>query len=399
MPKKPTVEQVHEALTGVLDPEIGKPITELDMVKQVTIDGSNVIVEVLLTVAGCPLKDRIIRDVTAAVQPLDGVKRVEVVLGVMTEEQRQAMVNKLRSGQPQQAERPIAFWQDENKTTRAILVASGKGGVGKSSVTANLAVALAQQGFKVGVVDVDVYGFSQPGMLGVAGRPTTFNGMALPLEGHGVKVMSMGFLVDKATPVVWRGPMLHKLVQQFLADVYWGDLDFILVDMPPGTGDVSISIAQYLPGAEMIVVTTPQEAAASVAARAGRMTEQVNLKVLGVVENMSYFVCPDCNERHHIFGTGGGEELAQSLDAELLGKIPIDQRLREGSDEGKPIVLTEPDSPAGAAIIEIAKAIAKKGPSLVGKRLPLAMGTPGAGPAHGHAGHDHAGQGHEGHGH
>jgi ATP-binding protein involved in chromosome partitioning len=379
----PTEQQIYDALTTVMDPEIHKPITELDMVKTITIDGPNVIVEVLLTVAGCPMKDRLTKDVTAAVSPLEGIGRVEVVLGVMTEEQRQAMVAKLRSGQPQAQERPVAFWQSGTQT-RAILVASGKGGVGKSSVTANLGVALAQLGYKVGIVDVDVYGFSQPRMLGAAGRPTAFDGMALPLEAHGVRVISMGFLVPDEQPMIWRGPMLHKIVQQFLADVYWGDVEYVLVDMPPGTGDVSISIAQYLPGAEMLLVTTPQEAAAKVAARAGKMTEQVNLQVLGVVENMSYFLCPSCGDKHRIFGEGGGKTLADDLGVPLLGEIPIDERLREGADEGKPVVVTEPDSPAAAAIIEIAKSIAKQGPSLKGKRLPV-LGMSGAGSGHQHS--------------
>jgi ATP-binding protein involved in chromosome partitioning len=381
----PTRDEVLTALQSVLDPEIGKPITELDMVKNVTVDGGNVIVEVLLTVAGCPLKDKITRDVTNAVQPLDGVSHVEVVLGVMTDDQRQSMVAKLRAGQPKGADRPIAFWQ-EGSTTRAILVASGKGGVGKSSLTANLAVSLAQQGYKVGVVDVDVWGFSQARMLGVHGRPTAFEGMALPLEGHGVKVISMGFLVPDEQPVIWRGPMLHKIVNQFLADVYWGDVDFILADLPPGTGDVLISIAQYLPGAELLIVTTPQDAAAKVAARAGKSTDQVNLRLLGVVENMSYFECPSCSDKHRIFGEGGGKQLAESLGTKLLAEVPIDLGLREGADEGKPIVITNPDSPAAKAIRDLAKTIGGSGPSLVGKRLPLAV-TPGA-PAGGHA-HQH----------
>jgi ATP-binding protein involved in chromosome partitioning len=295
------------------------------------------------------------------------------------------MVAKLRAGQPQAQERPVAFWQ-QGTQTRAILVASGKGGVGKSSVTANLGVALAQLGYKVGIVDVDVYGFSQPRMLGAAGRPTAFDGMALPLEAHGVRVISMGFLVPDEQPMIWRGPMLHKIVQQFLADVYWGDVEYVLVDMPPGTGDVSISIAQYLPGAEMLIVTTPQEAASKVAARAGKMTEQVNLQVLGVVENMSYFLCPSCGEKHRIFGEGGGKALASDLGVPLLGEIPIDERLREGADEGKPIVVTEPDSPAAVAITEIAKQISKGGPSLKGKRLPV-LGMTGGGGGHQH--HQH----------
>ena len=391
----PTEAQVLEALSSVLDPEIGKPITELDMVKSVTIADGNVLVEVLLTVPGCPLKDRITRDVTDAVQPLEGVRAVQVHMGVMTEEQRQAMVTRLRAGQPQGQHRPIAFWGEDQKT-RAILVASGKGGVGKSSITANLAVGLAQLGYKVGVVDCDVWGFSIPRMLGVSGRPTAFNGMMLPLEAHGVKVISMGFFVPDDTPVIWRGPMLHKAIQQFLADVYWGDLDFVLADLPPGTGDVSISIAQFLPGADMLVVTTPQETAQKVAARAGRMTEQVNLRIIGVVENMSYFVCPACDAEHHIFGEGGGEQLAETLDTELLGKILLQETLRKGADGGVPLILSEPDSPAGVALTEVAKKLSKFAPSMVGKRLPLfaGPGAAGAGGHAGHAGHDHAGHNH-----
>ncbi|MBI4729112.1 MAG: Mrp/NBP35 family ATP-binding protein [Acidobacteria bacterium] len=366
-----TREQVLEALSGVADPEIGRPITELDMVRDVQIHKGVVTVEMLLTVPGCPLKDRITRDVTAALMPLEGVREVKVVLGTMSEEQRRALVTRLRSGQAREEERPIAFW-GEGTRTKAILVASGKGGVGKSSVTSNLAVAIARLGFKVGVVDCDVWGFSIPRMMGAAGRPVVVDHMVLPLEAHGVKVMSMGFFVPDESPVIWRGPMLHKAVQQFLTDVFWGEMDYVLADLPPGTGDVSISIAQFLPGAEMLVVTTPQEAAQKVAARAGRMTEQVNLKMLGVVENMSYFVCPDCGSRHHIFGSGGGRELADALGTELLGEIPIDVGLREGADEGTPVVVGDPDSPAARAILDIARGIVAKGaPSLVGKRLPV----------------------------
>ncbi len=376
-----TKEQVLDALSRVLDPEIGRPITELDMVRDVHVSDGTVTVDVLLTVPGCPLKDRINREVTAAVEPLDGVRDVRVNLGVMSEEQRQTMVTRLRAGQPQGQHRPIAFWGEDQKT-KAILVASGKGGVGKSSITANLAVALAQQGFKVGVVDCDVWGFSIPRMLGVSGRPTAFNGMMLPLEAHGVKVISMGFFVPDETPVIWRGPMLHKAIQQFLADVYWGDLDFVLADLPPGTGDVSISIAQFLPGADMLVVTTPQEVAQKVAARAGRMTEQVNLRVIGVVENMSYFVCPSCDAEHAIFGEGGGRLLADTLDTELLGRVPLQETLRKGADGGVPLVISEPESRAGQALLEIARKIGKHGPSLVGKRLPLLGGPMGGGHRH-----------------
>jgi ATP-binding protein involved in chromosome partitioning len=372
----PTKEEVLEALARVRDPEIGRPITELDMVRDVRIDDGVVTVDVLLTVPGCPLKDRIEREVTAAVGALEGVRGVRVGLGVMSEEQRQALVARLRAGQAHGQHRPIAFW-GEGSRTKAILVASGKGGVGKSSITANLAVALARRGLSVGVVDCDVWGFSIPRMLGAAGRPTTFNGMVLPLEAHGVKVISMGFFVPDEQPVIWRGPMLHKAVQQFLADVWWGDVDVVLADLPPGTGDVSISIAQFLPGAHMLVVTTPQEAAQKVAARAGRMTEQVNLKLLGVVENMSSFVCPSCGAEHRIFGEGGGERLARTLGTELLGRVPLQESLRAGADAGVPVVVSDPDSPAARALAAIAERIARHAPSLAGRRLPLVGGLTG----------------------
>jgi ATP-binding protein involved in chromosome partitioning len=323
------------------------------------------------------MKDRITRDVTAAVTPLPGVERVHVELGVMTDQQRQALVGRLRSGATGSTEtghgtiREVPFWGPDSRT-KAILVASGKGGVGKSSVTANLAVALAKQGLKVGLVDCDVWGFSIPRMMGVAGQPTRVDQMIMPLEAHGVKVMSIGFFVPDSQPVIWRGPMLHKAINQFLADVYWGDeLDFLLLDLPPGTGDVSISLAQFLPGADMIVVTTPQEAAQKVAARAGAMTEQLNLKVLGVVENMSYFVCPSCDSKHRIFGEGGGAQLASQLGTELLGEIPIEEALREGSDTGTPIVALKPDAPSAIALEEIAAKLAAHRASLKGKRLPL----------------------------
>ncbi|GAC1425775.1 MAG: Mrp/NBP35 family ATP-binding protein [Actinomycetota bacterium] len=396
-----TKEQVLEALSQVNDPEIGRPITELDMVKEVTIDGGVVVVEILLTVPGCPLKDRITRDVTAAVAPLSGVDRVHVEMGVMTEEQRQTMVARLRASGPGGAQganqvgghgniKEIPFW-GESRTTKAILVASGKGGVGKSSVTANLAVALAKQGLKVGVIDCDVWGFSIPRMMGVHGRPTAFDGMILPLEAHGVKVISMGFFIPDEQPVIWRGPMLHKAINQFLADVYWGDLDFILLDLPPGTGDVAISLAQFLPGADMIVVTTPQEAAQKVAARAGKMTDQVALKVIGVIENMSYYVCPSCDTQHHIFGEGGGKLLAESLNTELLGEIPIEEALREGSDDGMPIVVRKPDSASALAIEAIARKLAQHKPSIKGRKLPLFTRGKHQAPAAsgGHEGHNH----------
>ncbi|TMK45571.1 MAG: Mrp/NBP35 family ATP-binding protein, partial [Actinobacteria bacterium] len=265
---------------------------------------------------------------------------------------------------------------------------SGKGGVGKSSVTVNLACALAAEGHRVGVLDADVWGFSVPRMIGVTGQPVGFNNMILPLESHGVKVISMGFFVPEETPVIWRGPMLHKAIEQFLGDVYWGDLDFLLADLPPGTGDVSISLASFLPGASMLVVTTPQEAARKVAERAGKMAERTNLRPLGVIENMSWFACPHCGERTSIFGSGGGQEAADTLGVPLLAQVPLVPDLREGGDEGRPIVVTDPDSPAGRALTDAARAVAQATRSKVGKPLPI-MATPGAAVAGGHAGHHH----------
>jgi ATP-binding protein involved in chromosome partitioning len=363
-----TEQSIREALRNVLDPEIGKPIEDLGMLKGIEVDGSNVRVFVLLTIPGCPLKDRIERDVTAAVSPIEGVQTVEVVLGEMSGEQREGLVQQLRGGHPVET----SFFTDGD--TEVVSVASGKGGVGKSSVTANLAVALAAEGHQVGVVDADVWGFSIPRMMGVAGRPVAFNNMILPLESHGVKIMSMGFFVSDETPVIWRGPMLHKAVQQFLGDVYWGDLDFLFVDLPPGTGDVSLSLASFLPGSSMLVVTTPQDAARKVAERAGRMAQHPNvkMKIVGVIENMAGFVCPHCGEITDVFGRGGGEQTAMALGAPFLGAVPMQVSLREGSDVGTPVVVSEPDSPAGAAFREIARDLSRKGKSLVGKSLPLA---------------------------
>jgi ATP-binding protein involved in chromosome partitioning len=377
----PSEQQVREALRQVLDPEIGKPIEDLGMLQAVEIQDGLVRVHVLLTVAGCPLKDEINRRVTDAVGPLEGVRQVQVVLGEMSPDQRQELVTGLRGGAPQQQ----TFFTDGQTTV--IAVASGKGGVGKSSVTVNVAAAMAAEGHRVGILDADVWGFSVPRMMGVAGRPVAFNNMILPLEAHGVKIISMGFFVQEETPVIWRGPMLHKAVQQFLGDVYWGDLDFLLADLPPGTGDVSLSMASFLPGSNMLVVTTPQEAARRVAERAGKMAAQTHLKVLGVVENMSYFVCPSCSERHAIFGEGGGQLAADTLGAPLLGRVPIMTQLREGGDEGRPIVVSQPDSPAAEALREVAGQIVRVSRSIVGKPLGLTV-SPGAGGG-GHAGHAH----------
>jgi ATP-binding protein involved in chromosome partitioning len=377
-----TEAQVRDALRNVLDPEIGRPIEDLGMLKGIEVDGDLVRVYVLLTIAGCPLQDRITGDVKAALAPL-GVERVDVAMAPMSEQQRAELVGKLRgpgaaTGQPQQR----TFFTDGS--TSVIAIASGKGGVGKSSVTVNLAIALAAEGHRVGILDADVWGFSIPRMLGVSGQPVGFNDMILPLESHGVKVISMGFFVPEETPVIWRGPMLHKAIEQFLGDVYWGDLDFLLVDLPPGTGDVSISLASFLPGAAMLVVTTPQEAARRVAERAGKMAERTNLRPIGVIENMSSFVCPHCGEQTRIFGEGGGREAAETLGVPLMGEVPLTVALREGGDSGTPIVVSDPDSLAGLAFREAARQVAQATKSKVGRPLTLLAG-PGAAAGHAHA--------------
>jgi ATP-binding protein involved in chromosome partitioning len=330
----------------------------------------DVTVEVLLTIAGCPLRDRINSDVTGAVGPLEGVRSVRVALGEMTGDQRQQMVSSLRGGQ---AEQQQTFFTAGD--TEVIAVASGKGGVGKSSVTANLAAVLAAEGHRVGVLDADVWGFSIPRMMGASGQPVGFNNMILPLEAYGVKVISMGFFVSDETPVIWRGPMLHKALQQFLGDVYWGELDFLFIDMPPGTGDVSLSLASFLPAGSMVVVTTPQDAASKVAERAGRMAQHPNvtLKLLGVIENMAGFVCPHCGELTDVFGTGGGEKTASALGVPYLGGVPMQVSLREGADTGRPVILDEPDSPAGQALRRIGTDLAKRTKTKVGKTLPLTV--------------------------
>ncbi len=368
----PTTDEVMTALAAVQDPEIHKPITELNMVKSVDFaDDGRVKVTVLLTVAGCPLKDKITRDVTEAVSALDGVTGVDVVLDVMDAEQRQALQTQLRGDQPV---RDIPFAQP-GSLTRVYAIASGKGGVGKSSVTANLAVAMAAQGVKVGVVDADIYGFSIPRMLGVEGKPTQVESMIMPPTAHGVKVISIGMFVQGNAPVVWRGPMLHRALQQFLADVFWGDLDVLLLDLPPGTGDIAISVAQLIPSAEILIVTTPQLAAREVAERAGTIALQTRQRLAGVVENMSGLDCPHCAEHVDVFGSGGGAAVAEALSTAtgttvpLLGQIPIDVRLREGGDSGVPLVLTDPDAPASKELRAIAERLSTRARGLVGRSL------------------------------
>jgi len=384
-----TEEQVRQALRSVNDPEIGKPIEDLGMLKEIRIAGSTVEVDVLLTIEGCPLRETINNDVTSAVSALEGVGDVRVSLTPMSEEERGQLTSQLRGGTPG----PQTFFTEGD--TAVIAVASGKGGVGKSSVTANLACALAADGHRVGILDADVWGFSIPRMMGLQGaRPVGFNNMIMPLESHGVKIISMGFFVPEEEPVIWRGPMPHKAIEQFLGDVYWGNLDILLADLPPGTGDVSISLSSFLPGASMVVVTTPQEAARKVAERAGKMAEQTKMRAIGVIENMSYFSCPGCGERTSIFGEGGGAEAAATLGVPMLGQIPLMPALREGGDSGTPIVISDPESEAGEAFRTAGRELVSLAKTKV--RKPLQLMVPGGSPSGhgGHAGHDHGGHSH-----
>lgn len=365
------VEAVRAALGTVEDPEIHKPITELGMVKSVDVSADGLAhVGVYLTVAGCPMRETITSRVTEAVSKVPGVERVEVELDVMSDEQRTQLRRTLRGD----ADEPVIPFAQPGSLTRVFCVASGKGGVGKSSVTVNLAAAMARRGLKVGVVDADIYGHSVPRMIGAADRPTKIENMIMPPQSHGVKVISIGMFTDGNTPVVWRGPMLHRALQQFLADVFWGDLDVLLLDLPPGTGDVAISTAQLVPNAELLVVTTPQQAAAEVAERAGSISTQTRQRLAGVVENMSWMEMPD-GSRNEIFGSGGGQIVADSLSrtvgttVPLLGQIPLDVALREGGDAGTPIVLGKPESAAAQALDAIAEKLTVKARGLAGMSL------------------------------
>ena len=366
----PAEEAVRRALGKVLDPEINKPITDLGMVKSVSIAGGDVTVEVYLTVKGCPMRETITQRVTDAVSEVDGVGSVHVELDVMSDDQRTELRKKLRGT----SEEPRIPFAEPGSMTRVYCVASGKGGVGKSSVTVNLAAAMAQRGLSVGVVDADIYGHSVPRMLGASGKPTQVDKMIMPPQAHGVKVISIGMFTPGNTPVVWRGPMLHRALQQFLSDVFWGDLDVLLLDLPPGTGDVALSTAQLIPNAEILVVTTPQQAAAEVAERAGAIAMQTRQRLAGVVENMSWMEMPD-GSRMEVFGTGGGQIVADSLtrsigsDVPLLGQVPLDPRLREAGDSGKPLVLEAPDSPAAAVLNDVAKRLSTRARGLSGQLL------------------------------
>ncbi|MFS2030562.1 MULTISPECIES: Mrp/NBP35 family ATP-binding protein [unclassified Curtobacterium] len=371
---------VLAALGRVIDPEIRRPVTELDMIRGVDVQpGGAVRVDLQLTIVGCPAADTIERDVRAAAGSVDGVSSVAVDVSVMAPATRAALTERLRAGRP----RGVQFTPDS--LTRVIAVTSGKGGVGKSTVTVNLAAALAARGQRVGIVDVDVHGFSVPGLMGltdasgVAPRPTRVDSMILPPVAHDVKVVSIGMFVDDvSTAVSWRGPMLHRTVSQFLTDVYFGDLDVLLLDLPPGTGDVAISVGQLLPHAEVLVVTTPQAAAADVAERSGIVARQTGQRVIGVVENMAGLVQPDGSVLH-LFGEGGGAETARRLSRDqesavpVLGSVPLSVPLREGGDAGVPVVLGDPEDPAAVALAAIADRIGTMGRGLSGRKLGLTL--------------------------
>ncbi|MFC4140373.1 MULTISPECIES: Mrp/NBP35 family ATP-binding protein [unclassified Microbacterium] len=362
-------DSVRRAVSAVTDPELRRPIGDLDMVREISVDGTTAQVSIVLTIVGCPAAQRIEKDVRDAAASVAGIEEVQVDVGVMTPEERRALTEKLRDGRPA---RQMPFGPDS--LTRVILVSSGKGGVGKSTVTANLAVALAARGLRVGLIDADVHGFSIPGLLGIepGTQPTRIDDLMLPPVAHDVKTISIGmFLRDGEQVVAWRGPMLHRTVQQFLTDVFFGDLDVLLVDMPPGTGDIAISIGQILPHAEVLVVTTPQPAAAEVAIRSGLVARRTGQKVIGVVENMAALALPD-GTTLDLFGSGGGTEVAEALDVPLLASIPLSPALRVGGDAGMPVVLSDPEDVSAQAISALADVVAGQGRGLAGRSLPFA---------------------------
>lgn len=368
-----TKETVMTALATVQDPEIRKPITEIGMVKNVAVTDLNVQVDIYLTVEGCPLRQEIVNRVTNAVKKVDEKANVKVDLDVMNDAQRKKLREQLRGPVK---DNPFA---SERNLTRVYAIASGKGGVGKSSITANLGIAFSQLGLSVGILDADIYGHSIPRIMGVTNAPTVVEGMIMPQLAHGLRVISMlAFKPGGVTqPIAFRGPMLHKAVEQFMTDVWWGDLDVLLLDLPPGTGDVAISVAQLVPKSEIIVITTPQIGAAEVAVRSGTLAKQTHQRVVGVIENMSGVICPKCGEIMDLFGKGGGDNVAKALTNELgtevkvLGKVPFDVKLREGADDGKPLILSDPESLASKEIMNIANSLVKNPKGLVGKNLGL----------------------------
>lgn len=366
------IEAINAALATVQDPELHRALPELGMVEHVDFSNGVADLTILLTISGCPMKDRLTTDITGAVSAVEGVNDVRITFGVMSDEGRAAVRKLVRGGR----EKFIPFAQPES-LTRVIGIASGKGGVGKSSLTANLAVAAAKKGLRVGILDADVYGHSIPRLMGLLGvRPTAIDQMFIPPESYGVKTVSMEmFKPERADAVAYRGPLLHRVLEQLLSDAYWGDLDLLLLDLPPGTGDLAISLGQLIPTSEILVVTTPQVAAAEVAERAGRIAHQMHQRVIGVIENMSTFICPTCNESIDLFGSGGGEETSARLstlvgaDVPLLGKVPFAPELRTGGDSGAPIVHAQPESPAAQAISNIVEKLIIREKSLLGVRL------------------------------
>ena len=366
------IDALTNALTTVQDPELHRSITELGMVEELAEVNGDVSIKILLTISGCPMQDRLRGDITTALKNVEGVKTVELAFGVMSQEQRDHVKKVVRGGR----EKTITFAQPES-LTRVIGIASGKGGVGKSSVTANLGVAFAKKGLRVGILDADVYGHSIPRLMGLMGqRPTAIDQLFIPLESFGVKVVSMEmFKPERSDPVAYRGPLLHRVLEQLLSDAHWGDLDVLLIDLPPGTGDLAISLGQLIPNSEIVVVTTPQIAAAEVAERAGRIAHQIHQRVIGVIENMSEYGCPTCGEKIALFGSGGGEETSKRLsalvgiDVPLLGKIAFNPELRTGGDDGVPLVQAAPESESAQTILAIAEILVKRSKSLVGVRL------------------------------
>jgi len=368
------MSQLLEALSKVIDPELRRSITELGMVEKAELIGAKADVKVLLTISGCPMRDRLTEDIHSALSTIPEIKEIALEFGVMTEAQREKVREIVRGGKAKE----IPFARPDS-LTRVIGVSSGKGGVGKSSLTANLAIAVAKQGYSVGILDADVYGHSIPRLLGLIGqRPTAIDDMFIPLENFGVKCVSMEmFKPERSDPVAYRGPILHKVLQQLLTDAFWGDLDFLFLDLPPGTGDLAISLGQLIPASELIVVTTPQVAAAEVAERSGRIAHQLKQQIIGVIENMSAFPCPKCQEPIELFGSGGGAATAERLshlvgaDVPVLGQIPFSNALRNGGDDGMPIVVAHADDSASVAISKIAEGITLRKRSLLGVNLKL----------------------------
>ncbi len=368
----PSRDEVIAALDRVMDPELHRSIVALGMVGEVEVNGPEVRITIKLTVAGCPLKAEIQRRVSEVVASMPGVEGVQVRLDTMTDEERAGVRENIIGG----ARKESPFGPDS--PTKVILVASGKGGVGKSSVTCNLAVAMAGAGYSVGLLDADVYGYSIPRMMGADRHPVMMDDLIIPVEAHGVRLMSIGFMTADDNPVIWRGPMLHKALTSFVTEVFWDEPDVLLVDLPPGTGDVSLSLAQLLPAAHVVVVTTPQLTAQRVARRAAAMASRVNLPVAGVIENMSWFIAPDTGARYEVFSGGGGQALSADLGVPLLGQVPLESAVAQASDEGMPVVAARPDSPAALELRAIADRVADS----VGLRAPVTTAIPSGSTAH-----------------